>query len=47
MARTLGRCPSRAPENTNLDGAKMLQFKPPNVEQATKNGIIHAITPRM
>ncbi len=46
-ARAFGRCPSLAPTKTNLDAAKIEPFSDPNVEQATNNGIIQAIGPRI
>lgn len=42
----VGRCPLRAPTKKSRDDAKIAPFKAPNVEQATKNGISHAIGPK-
>ena len=40
-----GRCPFRAPTKKRRDDAKIAPFSDPNVEHATKNGIIHAMNP--
>jgi hypothetical protein len=36
-----GKCPFRAPTKNNRELAKIAPFRDPNVEQATKRGIIH------
>jgi hypothetical protein len=41
----VGRCPFRAPTKNNLEDAKMAPFRAPKVEQATKNGMVHDMTP--
>jgi hypothetical protein len=46
-ARAFGKCPFRAPASGSLDGAKMAELRAPNIEQATKKGITHDITPRI
>lgn len=40
-----GKCPFRAPTKNNRDEAKIAPFSDPNVEQATKSGIIQANQP--
>jgi len=44
-AIAFGKCPWRAPTKNSRDDANMAPFRAPNVEQATKNGIIQDITP--
>lgn len=44
-AIAFGKCPFRAPTKNSLDEANIAPFRAPNVEHATKNGIIHAIGP--
>ena len=44
-AMALGICPFLAPTKKSLEEAKMPPLTAPKVEQATKNGIIHDITP--
>lgn len=44
-AMAVGRCPFRAPTKNNLDDANIAPFNAPKVEHATKNGMIHDITP--
>jgi len=46
-AMAVGRCPFRAPTKNNLEDAKMAPFNAPKVEQATKNGMIHDMTPNI
>ena len=40
-----GMCPARAPTKKMRAEAKMTPLMQPKVEQATKSGIAHAITP--
>ena len=42
----VGICPPLAPTKNSREEANMPPLTAPNVEQATKNGIIHDITPR-
>ena len=44
-AMDLGMCPLRAPTKKILAEAKMTPLMQPKVEQATKSGIDHDITP--
>lgn len=44
-AIAFGKCPLRAPTKNKRDEANIAPFRAPNVEHATKNGIIHAIGP--
>ena len=45
-AIVLGICPFLAPTKKSLEDAKIPPFTAPNVEHATKNGMIQDITPR-
>lgn len=42
-----GKWPLRAPTKNKRDDANMAPFNEPNVEQATKSGIIHANMPNI
>lgn len=47
MASEFGKWPSRAPTKKRRDEAKMPPFRPPNVDRATENGIIHLNMPSL
>ena len=42
-----GKCPLRAPTKNNRDEANIPLLTAPKVEQATKKGMIHRITPNI